>query len=420
MTSHSATSCSDFPRGFLLLVFLLLLSAPPVMSQDLSSVFIVSDAANENYVPGDEATLGAIETVLQRDQSFARQRENLSRYLVPAFSEDGAVEALQLLYRELIKDDQQIISNDGIIEFTTLSRLLDVFERSEVTQDQIISLPIAFKGIGGYSVFSAIRYGKCLELAQLVLDSPDGGLVPDELCDVPRLGKITEYEFTPATVAGEPNPPEGQARFVVSDMKVDSYRVSYDASVGALHFSLEQQWSYIWHVRIKDPGFDEFLRMSQIDYEIARAGNPAVDPFKISLLRSSGAIAHANLPANAKDGLRGDSIWGRGLDRRLFAFGSAVVIEKILGTRFIMLPLDTAIGGEGTYSDIYGKQFIRGEVLEGQDALPDVHPYRQVTPESCIDIMFRGVFPTSKDEFPDDQTGWCLGRCMHPVIENSR
>lgn len=79
-----------------------------------------------------------------------------------------------------------------------------------------------------------------------------------------------------------------------------------------------------------------------------------------------------------------DSIWQRGLDHKLWAEGTGIVVVGV----------------------------IRNGVLLS----PDHHPLYVSNEDSCIDLMFAGYPPVS--ELPP-QPGYCLGRCAHPEVVNT-
>lgn len=79
-----------------------------------------------------------------------------------------------------------------------------------------------------------------------------------------------------------------------------------------------------------------------------------------------------------------DGIWQRGLDHKLWAKGTGIVVDRV----------------------------IRNGVLLS----PEHHPLYVSNEDSCIDLMFAGYPPVS--ELPP-QPGYCLGRCAHPMVVNT-
>ncbi len=88
------------------------------------------------------------------------------------------------------------------------------------------------------------------------------------------------------------------------------------------------------------------------------------------------------------------SVWARGLDHKLFAKGV----------------------GNFKIHDVYLMTKTVASTSEWE-RLPDTDYRYQVTESSCIDLMFAGFPPAI--ELPP-QVGYCLGRCDHPRIINSR
>lgn len=134
----------------------------------------------------------------------------------------------------------------------------------------------------------------------------------------------------------------------------------------------------------------EIIRDGSVDgYEVReRQGDAASDPDN-PFPNTVSFPPEATNPADLR------SVWARGLDHKLFAKYNDIKIRNVyLKTRTVASPPDN--------------DFVR---LDDND-------YRyQATPSSCIDIMFAGYPPPI--ELPP-QIGYCLGRCDHPQIYNSK
>ncbi|MFK7893856.1 MAG: hypothetical protein AB8B63_23775 [Granulosicoccus sp.] len=304
-------------------------------------------------------------------------------------------------------------------DFLRLLPALDMLEREPLDAEFIDALPPEAKGFAMYSLTSALRYGACLELVYNVIQGTaalddDGNSI--ERCEVARLGKIQQWEFDPVTRAGS---------LFVEDMKVDRYSFRYDDALGIVKATLVEQWSYDWKVEVSEGGYTLAKRLSQRDFLPLLEVDPNADPFVDN--SGAGSVSRPALPAEAKDFLNPDSIWGRGLTGRLFASGESINVASVTGTLYAMTPTGSAgaVADTGTaYAAIDGREYYRNHVIEGNVVFGPNTALRQTTEDSCIDIMFAlsesGEFPVSIEEFPATQRGWCLGRCKHPLIANSR
>ncbi len=135
-----------------------------------------------------------------------------------------------------------------------------------------------------------------------------------------------------------------------------------------------------WDIEIKnDPGDPND------GYEVVlRQGSPDNVPPKGEIFPDT-----ITLPDFARDPGDPDSVWKRELNHKLFAKGKSIKVRHVY--RKI---------GDGPL-----------------ERLDDKHAFYKVTECSCVDIMFKGFPPELK--LPS-QDGYCLGRCDHPLIVNSR
>ncbi|MFK7859703.1 MAG: hypothetical protein AB8B64_12820 [Granulosicoccus sp.] len=387
-------------------------------SQDFSSAFIGTKRSTGTDKEYGFATLNPIDEVFRVDRSendskiWTEQIGNVLTYLDPILSDKDTFAALKAINPELFDgfDKFEIRPDKGVIE---LSPVLDALETNQLSEVARGLLTDNIKGIALYSFISSLRYAIWLDVGKSIVES-SGNFKPGVLCERPGLGKISQWSF---------NPKSGVGFIRIDDMKVDRYRLGFDGN--KLTYRLEEQSSYTWNISIVEPGYDEAERMSLDSYKSATSNGEVVDPFITTTQRTPGNLQHPSLPEKAKDPANTeDSIWARGLNRRLTAYGSAIKIESITEKRFAMVAYDKALLGDDAslplYIDALDDYYVRGQVLTDTYTLTGNHPYLQTSKESCIDIMFADIFPRHIAEFPGDQTGWCLGRCSHPVIENSK
>ena len=112
-------------------------------------------------------------------------------------------------------------------------------------------------------------------------------------------------------------------------------------------------------------------------YRVIPRGPDPFDPFPDTVEFSDEALG--------PDG----SIRRRGLDHKLFAKGKGIVVRHV-------------------YRRVGNGPLRR---------LPDGHPFYDTTEDSCIDLLFKGFPPAS--ELPR-QRFYCLGRCDHPQVVNTK
>lgn len=303
--------------------------------------------------------------------------------------------------------------------FLAIQPALSLLERGALPDGIVEILPASARGSALYALASAIRYGACLELVTQTIDGTaqvDNDGYTLQRCEVPRLGKIRQWQFDENDLSGS---------LFVDDMKVDSYVFRYDDAEGIVKTKLMEQWSYDWLIEVSSGGYTQSKRDSQRDYLMRLQSDPNADPF-VDVIQSGTSVRPA-LPAEAKDFINPDSIWGRGLTGRLFASGSDIVIKSVTGKNYAMKTLSEAgatADVDTIYSAIDGVQYFRDHVIEGNVVFGPDHAMLQISDESCIDIMFAlspaGEFPKTIGDFPPSQRGWCMGRCQSPLIANSR
>ena len=365
--------------------------------------FIENSEKRERYQP----TMGRIENVLNLDQKQHEQAlERLSIYLNPILAEDNTREVLNQISDRLgLKTaPADNIEDTKLFNFSELSRLFKAIEdkdNANLIEGFQNQWPESLKGIALISLKDAIGFGKCVELAKK-LSNEDENIDGDLTCELPQYGKITEWAY---------NAENGTGSFRLENMIVNVYELRNDA--GTVRAERIEEWSNDWEISINKPGYYRATRMKPTAYTDINT-----DPFTWDdgyVPPSSAVINLPSLPIGAKsiddnddDTLYDGEIWphNRDLNHRLFASGTSVIVDSLKKTR---LNLRTS-----TSETI---------VVEADE------PERLPSDDSCVDIMFHlddGVYPATINEPPfstltdTNKLGWCLGRCPHPVIQNSR
>jgi len=296
-------------------------------------------------------------------------------------------------------------------------------------------------GMSGWAMIGLLSDFKCRALHEIAL-LEGKAFIPSSsssnksaYCEIPRTGKITEWFFDKST-----GTTAGQGTMVVSDMTIDRYKLSVkpgSSTSPEVVYHLIKQFSYDWSISIGRPGFDESERRKRSDYMAAILSNPDIDPFlPANPKRTPASVTHPSLPKHAKDTSRTntDSIWSRGLNVRVFAQGENIVVDSVIETQFDVVSanaanlsqLDLVENDSGIiirYYDVFDNPFFRIKSKK-RIKLSSNHAYLVPSEASCIDIMFDGSnkrgIPETRADFPATQEGWCLGRCSHPVIANSK
>ena len=371
------------------------------------------------------ATLMPIESVLNTGSAgITQQARSFAGFLAPLLDDlqkSGLCERLTDLHNEQCagNNERTYFETDSKSEFLRFQPVIDTLERSTLPRDMLNELPACATGTAGYVLASALRYGASLEIINKIIAGT--AAVHDNgnsraVCEVPRLGKIRAWQFDPETRSGS---------LFVDDMRVDRYTFRYDRTEGVLKATLIEQWSYDWSIEVAKNGYTRAKRLNQREFQARLQTDTNADPFVD--VNSSNTTTRPALPAGAKDFLNPDSIWRRGLTGRLFAQGTDIAIRSVTGKRYTMKPVEDAGATaiiDTVHTAIDGKEYLRDSVVEGNVVLDADHAMLQVSEDSCIDIMFaltpEGKFPTTIEEFPDSQNGWCMGRCRSPLIANSR
>lgn len=384
---------------------------------DVSTVFIDLNANDADYEGSDLVTLGQLELVMSVGRDDYNPDERVERFnrilqFIDPLLDDDMLNVFQEISPDAVQGDDQNRSLDPEGGAAALAPILIALENNALSDESRRLLTDDFKGMSLFSVLSALHFAVCLDLEKEVIEkqSSEESTI---LCERSGLGKINQWSYNRTTGVG----------FIrIDDMKVDRYKISF--ADGNVVYDLVEQSSYTWHITIDSPGYDEAKRMPQSEYISMTSGGNVVDPFITTVQRTPPPPRHPSLPEEDKDvNNTSDSIWARGLDHRLTAHGASIKIESVTEKRYAMSPFDESTLGDDAslrlYIDFTGKYYKRDQVLAQTYALDANHPYLQTSDRSCIDIMFAGIYPRHRIEFPLNQTGWCMGRCAHPVVVNS-
>ena len=292
--------------------------------------------------------------------------------------------ALQTIL-ELVGADPEFGEVVGINESADVSEefargIANLVSRIDQNEEDFRNFPKTCWGVGGHiiSCFLKAYLGRFQNKhGNLVLQQ--GTVIPvNPKCSLRITGKIREYSFHPH----EPYGPIGNGRLIVDvvHQKFDEMRAPSDPMP-------TQTEEYQWTVQLRnarvlsrnDEGYYEYPFPSL-------QGNPDVSPGGDRKPKDPVKVV---FPKEATNPCNPNGIWRRGLDHKIYAEGGEeIIIEEILRS---------INGGPKT-------------------PLPANHPWRQITPESCVDLMFKGYPPA---EYLPVQREYCLGRCAHPVIVNS-
>lgn len=131
--------------------------------------------------------------------------------------------------------------------------------------------------------------------------------------------------------------------------------------------------TYFWAIAVRPETFEVVLRCDINPDDPNGCDDNGNMPFLDTLA----------LPDKALEEDNQDGIWVRGLDHKLWAKGTGIVVVGVIRNGVLLSP---------------------GDPLYASNA------------DSCIDLMFAGYPPVS--ELPP-QPGYCLGRCAHPEVVNT-
>lgn len=215
-------------------------------------------------------------------------------------------------------------------------RLAELLARAQEDDVRASGLPEALTGIPGFTVLQLL-----------------GAYLEPEL-ERKVSGKIRHYYFNKTRRSG----------YLEVDTVVDTLQ---DGRI------IETD-EYFWAIAVRPETFDVVLRCDINPDDPNGCDDNGNAPFLDTLA----------LPDAALDETNKDGIWKRGLDHKLWAKGTGIVVVGV----------------------------IRNGVLLS----PDHHPLYVSNEDSCIDLMFAGYPPVS--ELPP-QPGYCLGRCEHPEVVNT-
>lgn len=220
----------------------------------------------------------------------------------------------------------------------------------------------AFRGVCGFST---------AEFARAVLNRTEKrmtrGLVGDYLVEFDGNYRKNDFSYE-QTWPGH----------LTVDMKTETY-----SKIGGRETLIEDRTEILqWHIEVvKDETHDGFeVRRRQGDPNDPNDPNYPDNPFPGTVF----------FPDESLDPTNKHSVWYRGLDHKLWAKGTEIVVHDVF----------RRIGDRPV------------------ERLPDSHEFYRTCEESCIDLMTRGFPPAYRIDFPE-QSGYCLGRCSRPYIINS-
>ena len=276
-------------------------------------------------------------------------------------------------FDEVLKNDRLEDILSTLEEEIGISRdkLSEIVDERYTNGSLPLDMPNVLKGIGGFSTLQFLQRA----LANIV-PSPD---FPERRTEV--SGMIRDYVFVHESDHSQENYIASGSGHLAVEMITEVFDTNEDyASKNPSFRELIH-----WDIDIKKQGYKVFRRNPR-DEVISGAAPPfSLNPGDLTFPPAS-----IN-PANSQ------SIWCRGLDHKLFAKGpDAFEIHHV-------------------YRQINCDQIERIDEIVPIGG-GDIDPWYGVTPESCIDLMFRGFPPAT--ELPD-QSGYCLGRCKSPDIVNT-
>ncbi len=190
--------------------------------------------------------------------------------------------------------------------------------------------------------------------------------------DPSEIGQIGREQFEPGKIEEFMINADGSGHIYVRDVIQNQFNNADQ---------LVAQTFRNWRVKIGPGGFDSIER-----------GDDLSNPF-------SGDPRMSHLPAFLTDPADLRSIWARQLLYNLFAQGEVIEVVSV---------------------DERKESMVGGRLTTTQRVwLPNVDEVYKSTKDSCIDLLVDRHQPSHISGFPQ-QRGYCLGRCEHPKLINSR
>ena len=218
--------------------------------------------------------------------------------------------------------------------------------------------------------------------------------VGDRIGDI-ESGKARRLEDVPAPLTGLAGCSVIQALKIIvlgdpnaaKPGKIVDWEFHYDAesvSRGSGHLTVDMPCVFDgasgtlrWEVKVNDRGYKIVQRVN------AARRNPQLDPFPGTM----------QLPEAALDENDAESIWVRNLTYKTYAAGTTI---EVLNVHRVADGGVVSRLSESDYPALYAS-----------------------TASSCVDMLTDGEPPHDETGLPE-QTGYCLGRCAHPFVINSR
>ena len=215
--------------------------------------------------------------------------------------------------------------------------------------------------------------------------------IPDQKPTTKVSGKICDYIFIP-----DPEDPYKEVQTGSGHLSVEVFQEQFNSLQALRDCKPDKTAFYHWDIEVTK--FEIHKR-----YDLAE--NPdhtnfPNNPFPTLACKEP----EMEFPEFSLDKDDPRSIWCRGLNHKLFAKDQDIVVESVY-QEICHHPAD---GGSG-------EEDVPFHLLDKND--PVIYEtFYQSTPESCIDIMFKGYPPLA--HLPT-QSSYCLGRCARPAIVNS-
>lgn len=249
------------------------------------------------------------------------------------------------------EDAQEFIRNEapeGLGIDLSAADLTALLQQNQLDAKAVLDLPEALQGIGGLPVLVLLQ-----KLLPLDVNQPP---VADQVV----YGKIRDYTYLT----------EEEAWHLSVDVCLDEQ--------GFVPLGEDRREFYHWDVEIAAGASTVTPRKDPDDPSDPGAYG---DPFP---------GLDFEFPAEAIDPANPGSLWRRGLDHKLGAAGTGVVVENI-----------------------YHRRLSEPDLTR----LDDSHHLYTSTEASCVDLFTAGPPPATFGELVN--AGYCLGRCEHPAIFNT-